>query len=97
MSVRKLSKEQWAFEVKRAMTVRDRQQKKMRQAKFLYFERILDKALPISILIGLTAMSLLVWLYGWVEFFKFFLSWIVSLTLVATGAYYLWKSYEKQL
>lgn len=97
MSVRKLSKQQWAFEIKRAMRVRDAQNKKLREAKFTYYERFIGKALPLSIFLGLAAIFLLIWLYGWREFFKFLLSWIVSLTLVATGAYYLWRTYEKQL
>ena len=94
---RKLTPQQWEFEIKRALRVRESQQRKMRKAKFAFFEKVLGKTLPLSMAIGLTAAVLLIVLYGWREFFKFFLGWIVSLTLVATGAYYLWKHYEKKL
>lgn len=94
---RKLSSREWEFEVKRALKVRESQKERMRKQKFKFFEKVLNKALPLSILIGLTAITLIITIYGWREFFKFLLSWMVSLTLVATGAYYLWKSYEKEL
>lgn len=92
---RKLSKQQWEFEIRRAMRVRESQRRKLRKAKFAVYERSVGRALPLSILLGLIAATALILLYGWREFFKFFLSWCVSLTLVATGAYYLWKHYEK--
>ncbi len=97
MPTRKLNQQQWEFEIKRAMRVKDAQQRRMRKAKFAYFERYLSKFMPLPIILGLLALFLLIHLYGWREFFKFFLSWIVSLTLVATGAYYLWKYYERRL
>lgn len=97
MPTRKLSKEQWEFEIKRALRVRDAQRERMRKAKYRYFERFLGRFLILPYVIGLSAIVALIYFYGWQEFFKFFLSWIVSLTLVAAGAYYLWKYYERQL
>lgn len=94
---RKLTKSEWEWEVKRAMAVRAGQKKQLRKAKFAYFEKYLGKLMPLPIIIGLLAVFLIVYIYGWREFFKLFLSWIVSLTLVATGAYYIWKQYEQQL
>lgn len=95
--VRKLSKEQWAYEIQRAMRVRDGQRSHMRRAKYQYFDRLFGKLLWLPYLLGLLAIILLVAIYGWREFFKFFLGWIVSLTIVAAGAYHLWKYYERQI
>lgn len=94
---RKLTKEQWAYEINRSKYVRDVQRSKMRKAKYQYFEGIMSRLMPLPVILGVIAMILLFALYGWREFLKFLLSWIVSLTLVATGAYYLWKTYEKRL
>jgi hypothetical protein len=97
MTIRKLSQEEWAYEINRAMQVRDVQRQKMSKAKFTYVDRVIRRLLPLPYIIGAIAIFLLIYLYGWAEFFKFFLSWCVSLTLVATGAYYVWKYYERQL
>lgn len=97
MAVRKLSREQWAYEISRAQKVRDVQREKLRQTKFQYYEHVVSRLMPLPYLIGGTAIILLIVLYGWGVFFEFFLSWCVSFTLVATAAYYLWKHYEKEL
>ena len=97
MTVRKLSKEQWAYEIQRAEQVRGVQRIKIRKAKYAYFDHYVSKMMPLPYIIGITAALLLLILYGWAEFFKFFLSWCVSFTIVATGAYYVWKYYERQL
>ena len=97
MPPRKLSKAQWEFEIKRAMRVREAQQARMRRAKYRYVDNVMRRFLFLPLIIGLAAMVALLVIYGWKEFFKFLLAWTVSLTLVATGAYYLWKRYEKDL
>ena len=97
MAVRKLSQEEWAYEINRASQVRNVQRQKMTHAKFTYVDRYISRLMPLPYIIGGIAIFLLIYLYGWAEFFKFFLSWCVSLTLVATGAYYVWKYYERQL
>lgn len=97
MAIRRLTKEEWAYEIERAKHVRTSQRVKLKKAKFVYFDKLINKIIPLPYIIGATAIILLIVLYGWKEFFKFFLSWCVSLTLVATGAYYLWKYYEKQI
>jgi hypothetical protein len=97
MPVRKLSKEQWAYEIQRAGHVRDVQRVKIREAKFHYFEHYIGRWMPLPYLIGATAAAMLYILYGPKEFFKFFLSWCVSLTIVMTTGYYIWKYYERQL
>ncbi len=97
MAVRKLTQDEWAYEINRAMQVRDVHRQKLSQAKFTYFDKVIRRLLPLPYIIGAIAIFLLIYLYGWAEFFKFFLSWCVSITLVATGAYYVWKYYERQL
>jgi len=97
MPVRKLTHDQWAYEIKRAESVRGIQREKIKSAKFVYFDKVIGKFMPLPYIIGIGAAALLFFLYGPKEFFKFFLSWCVSVTLVATGAYYVWKYYEKQI
>ncbi len=97
MSVRRLTKEEWAYEIQRAERLRDVQRVKLKRAKYVYVDRLFGRLMPLPYIIGFSAAVTLFLLYGWREFLKFFLSWCVSLTLVATGAYHLWKYYEKQL
>jgi len=97
MSVRKLSKEAWSFEVQRAMKMRENNREKLRAAKWAYYERVVGRLMPIPYLIGAGAAIALLLMYGWAEFLKFFLGWIVSLTIIASGAYHLWKYYERRL
>lgn len=97
MTIRKLSKEQWAYEINRSKRVRTNQRRKMQRAKFHYYDKIISRLMPLPFMIGGIAIVLLILLYGWNEFFKFFLSWCVSLTFVATGAYYIWKYYESKI
>jgi hypothetical protein len=94
---RKVTKEEWEFEVNRAMKVRKVQAAKMKQAKYAYFNNIIKKIMPFPYIIGGAAVITLYVLYGWKEFLKFFLSWVVSMTLIATAAYYIWKHYEEEL
>jgi len=97
MTPRKLTMEEWAYETNRAQQVRTVQRQKMGRAKFVYYERIIGRLMPLPYIIGGVAIILIIVLYGWAEFFKFFLSWCVSVTLVATAAYYVWKHYEREL
>lgn len=97
MVVRKLTQEQWAYEINRAKQVRDVQRQKITFAKFRYFDTVISRVMPLPYIVGAIAIFLIIYLYGWAEFFKMFLGWCVSLTLVATGAYYIWKYYERQL
>ena len=93
---RKISKAEWDFEVKRALKIRELNTEKMRRSKYTYFETYMKKWMPLPIIIGLIAALSLLYFYGIKEFFKFFLSWIVNMTIIATAAYYLWKYFEKQ-
>ena len=94
---RKISKEEWDFEVKRALKIRELNTEKMKRSKYAYFDLHVKKWMPLPIIIGVIAALLLFYFYGINEFFKFFLSWIVSMTIIATAAYYLWKHYEKKV
>lgn len=94
---RRLSTQEWAYEIRRALRVREEQRRRMQKAKYAYAERFLGRLIVLPVLLGIGAMTAMVLLYGWREFFKFLLSWVVSLTLVAMGAYYLWKYYERKL
>ena len=97
MAVRKLTQDEWAYEINRALQVRDVQRQKLSQTKFHYFDQVIRRLLPLPYIIAAIAIFLLIYLFGWTVFFEFFLSWCVSLTLVATGSYYVWKYYEKHL
>ncbi|MBR9702428.1 hypothetical protein GOV10_00185 [Candidatus Woesearchaeota archaeon] len=97
MSVRKLSKNEWSFEVRRALKFREQQKKQIKKSKYAYIDKVLGKWMPLPYLLGLVAAFSLFFFFGWKEFLKFFLGWIVSLTLVAGGAYYIWRRYEKLL
>lgn len=97
MKTRKVSKEEWDFEVKRVIRTRKANRQKMQRTKYLLYEKILGKYMPVPYLLGVAAAVLLIVIYGWTEFFKFFLSWVVSVTIIATLAYHLWKYYEEKI
>ena len=91
---RKISKEQWEYEIKRALRVRESQRQKIKKKKYKYFDKVIKKYMPLPFIIGGICIILLIAIYGWKEFFKFLLAWIVSLTLVAAAAFYTWKYIE---
>ncbi len=95
--VRKVTPEQWAYEINRAVQVRDAQKKRARQLKFHYYEDVLSKVMPVPIIIGLTAIILLMYFYGWKELGKLALSWIVSVTIISTLVYHMFKKFEEEL
>jgi hypothetical protein len=96
-SVRKISPEQWSYEISRAMEVRKNQRRRVRNLKFRYYERVLGKMMPIPIIIGLTAIILLIKFYGWQDLGKMALSWVVSVTIVSTIIYHMFKRFEAEL
>ena len=95
--VRKVSPEEWSYEINRAMQVRKTHRKKAARLKFRYYERVLSKLMPVPIVIGLTAIVLLVKFYGWQDLGKLALSWVVSVTIISTIVYHMFKRFEEEL
>lgn len=95
--VRKVTPEQWAYEIKRAKKVRAAQKTRARRLKFRYYDKILSKLMPLPIIIGLTAIVLLMYIYGWRELGKLALSWVVSVTIISTLVYHMFKKFEAEI
>jgi len=95
--VRKVTPQQWAYEINRAIKVRDTNKKRARKLKYRYYERVLSKLMPVPIIIGLTAIILLLSFYGWKELGKLALSWLVSVTIISTIVYHMFKRFEAEL
>lgn len=95
--VRKVTPQQWAYEINRASQVRDAQKKRVRHLKFQYYENVLSKLMPVPIIVGLTAIVLLMYFYGWRELGKMALSWVVSITIISTLVYHMFKKFESEL
>ena len=95
--IRKVSPEQWAYEINRAAQVRMAQKQKARSLKFRYYETFLSRLMPLPILIGSTAIILIVYFYGWQDLGKMALSWVVSITIISTLVYHMFKRFEAEL
>ena len=95
--VRKVTPEQWAYEITRAFKLRDQQKRRARRLKFRYYDRVLSKLMPVPIVIGLTAIILLMHFYGLRELGKLALSWVVSVTIISTIVYHMFKRFEAEL
>jgi hypothetical protein len=95
--VRKVSPEQWAYEINRAAHVRMMQKEKARKLKFHYYEEYLSKLMPLPILIGGAAILLIIHFYGWQDLGKLALSWLVSVTIISTIIYHMFKRFEAEL
>jgi len=95
--IRKVSPEQWAYEVNRAVQLRQTQRTKARSLKFQYYETFLSKFMPVPLLVGATAIILIVYFYGWQDLGKLALSWIVSVTIISTFVYHMFKRFEAEL
>ncbi len=96
-AVRKVSPEQWSYEIHRAMEVRKANKVKAQRLKFRYYERVLGKLMPVPIVIGLTAIVLLIKFYGWQDLGKLALSWVVSVTIISTVVYHMFKRFEAEV
>jgi hypothetical protein len=97
VTIRKVSPEQWAYEISRASQLRNVQRHKARQLKFRYYDTFLSKLMPVPIIVGLAAIVLIVHFYGWMDLGKLALSWIVSVTLISTVVYHMFKRFEAEL
>ena len=95
--VRKVTSEQWAYEINRAAQVRDAQKKRARSLKFRYYENVLGKLMPVPLIIGATAIILIVYFYGWYDLGRLALSWVVSVTIISTLIYHMFKRFEAEL
>jgi hypothetical protein len=95
--IRKVSPEQWAYEINRAAQVRMAQKQRARALKYHYYEGVLSKVMPVPLLIGATAIILIVYFYGWQDLGKLALSWIVSVTIISTIVYHMFKKFEAEL
>jgi len=95
--IRKVSPEQWAYEINRAAQVRLTQRQRARTLKFRYYDSVLSKFMPLPLLIGITAIILIVHFYGWQDLGKLALSWIVSITIISTLVYHMFKRFEAEL
>lgn len=95
--VRKVSPDEWAYEINRAMQVRVVQKKRARRMKYRYYEKVLDRLMPLPIIIGLTAVILVVYFYGWKDLARMALSWTVSITIISTIIYHMFKKFESEL
>lgn len=95
--IRKVSPEQWAYEINRAAQVRINQRQKARGLKYRYYETVLSRLMPLPLLIGATAIILIVYFYGWRDLGKLALSWVVSVTIISTVMYHMFKKFEAEL
>ena len=95
--IRKVSPEQWAYVINRSIQLRMNQKQKARQLKFRYYDKFLSQFMPLPIFIGLTAIILIVYFYGWQDLGKLALSWLVSVTLISTFLYHMFKRFEAEL
>jgi hypothetical protein len=95
--IRKVSPEQWAYEINRATQMRLVQKHKARHLKFHYYDTFLSKLMPIPLLIGATAILLIIHFYGWQDLGKLALSWLVSVTIISTIVYHMFKKFEAEL
>ena len=95
--VRRMSPDQWAYEINRATQMRTAQRTKARALKFRYYENVLSALMPVPILIGLTAIILIVYFYGWQDLGRLALSWVVSVTIISTVIYHMFKRFEAEL
>jgi hypothetical protein len=95
--IRKVSPEQWAYEVNRAAQLRTVQRHKARALKFKYYDNVLSNLMPVPLLIGATAIILIVYFYGWQDLGKLALSWIVSITIISTLVYHMFKRFEAEM
>jgi prepilin signal peptidase PulO-like enzyme (type II secretory pathway) len=95
--VRKVTPEEWAYEINRSIKVRDAQRQRARHLKFRYYENVLSKLMPVPIIIGFTAIILLMHFYGWKELGKMALSWVVSVTIISTLVYHMFKRFEAEV
>jgi hypothetical protein len=89
--------EQWAYEINRAAQLRLTQRQKARSLKFRYYENVLSHLMPLPLLIGATAIILIVYFYGWRDLGKLALSWVVSVTIISTLIYHMFKKFESEL
>gem|GEM_PF-3564470 len=92
-----LTKRQWEYEVKRSLRNRKISSKQYNKVKLSFFKRKFQSFAFISYPLGALAIFCLWYFYGWRELLKFALSWTVSLTIIATTAYYLFNHYEKKI
>ena len=95
--IRKVSPEQWAYEINRATQLRLMQRHRARHLKFNYYDTFLSKLMPIPLLIGGAAIVLIIQFYGWKDLGKLALSWIVSVTIISTLVYHMFKRFEAEL
>lgn len=71
--------------------------KQYNKMKLSFFRRKFHTFTFLTYPLGLLAIVALWYFYGWKELLKFALSWTVSLTIIATTAYYLFNYYEKKI
>lgn len=95
--VRKVSPNEWAYEINRAKQLRLVQRKKAGALKFRYYENVLSKLMPVPIIVGATAIILIVYFYGWQDLGRMALSWLVSVTIISTFVYHMFKRFEAEL
>lgn len=95
--IRKVSPEQWAYEINRAAHLRTVQKHKARQLKFRYYDTFLSRLMPLPFVIGMTAIILIIHFYGWQDLGKLALSWLVSVTIISTLVYHMFKRFEAEL
>jgi uncharacterized membrane protein len=95
--IRKVSPEQWAYEINRAAQLRTMHKQRARSMKFHYYDTFLSKLMPLPIIIGAVAIVLIIHFYGWRDLGKLALSWIVSITIISTIMYHMFKKFEAEL
>jgi hypothetical protein len=95
--IRKVSPEQWAYEINRATQLRMMQKQKAKSLKFHYYDTVLSKLMPLPIIIGIAAILLILHFYGWRDLGKLALSWVVSVTIISTLVYHMFKKFEAEI
>ena len=97
METRRLSQREWEYQVKSALRTHEQKKIKMRNTKYHYYEDVIGQIMPLPYILGGAAVIALLVIYGVGEFFKFFLSWTVSLTIISTLAFHVFKRLEKEI
>ena len=95
--IRKVSPEQWAYEINRSVQLRKTQKHKARMLKYHYYDTFLSKLMPVPLLVGATAIILIVYFYGWKDLGKLALGWIVSVTIISSIIYHMFKKFESEI
>ncbi len=77
MASKKMNKEEWAREIEKARR-KSEVEKGKEKAEYIH------KFIPVTLIIGVVASILMILLFGWRDFLRTALSWVIGVTIVTT-------------